>query len=101
MQFRLDRFEDSFRLRNRIRVGTKLHYCFRTDIRRKKDDAVLEVDLTTFTVFQDAFVKHLEKKFHYVRMRFFYLVKKHDGIRLSTNGFGQNTAFAIADIPRR
>ena len=54
-----------------------------------------------FTVFHDPLVEHLEKNFMHVGVGFFNLIQQHDAVGLAAHGFGQDTAFAIADIPWR
>ena len=48
-----------------------------------------------------AFVEDLEEQLQHVGMRLFDFIEQHHGIRPAAHGFGENSAFAVADIAGR
>ena len=61
---------------------------------------VLEIDLAAFAVFHVALVEDLEEEFQHVGVRFFDFVEQHDGVGPAADGFGEDAAFAVADVAR-
>ena len=73
----------------------------RADVRRHDDDGVLEVDFAALRVGQTPVFEHLQQQVEDVGMRFLDLVEQHDRVRTAAHGFGQLTAFFVADVSRR
>ena len=74
------------------------HDQVRTDVRRQKDDRVLEVDVPAFTVVHESLVEDLEEHLVDVRVRFFDLVEEHHGIRSPAHRLSKDTALAVSDV---
>ena len=71
------------------------------NVRRHDDDGVLEIDGAAFAVGQSAIVEDLKHDVPDIRMRFFDLVQKNDGVGPATDALGQIAAFVVADVARR
>src|SRR5207248_11744731 len=48
-----------------------------------------------------AIIEHLQKHVEDIGMRFFDFVEKHDGVRFASDGFGELTAFLVANVSWR
>ena len=67
----------------------------------KEEDDVFAVDQSAFTVGQFAFVERLVKQVEDFRMGFFDFVEQDHGVGFLSDGFGEDAAFAEANVPRR
>src|SRR6266496_1111134 len=82
-------------------IGGEFHQEIGASVGSENDDGVLEVDFATFAVFHHAFVEDLIEKFENIGMSLLAFVEKDDGIRAAADGFGENAAFAVTNVPRR
>ncbi len=54
--------------------------------------------MASLSISQAALIKNLQKHIENIRMSLFNLIKKHNRVWATTNGFGQLTAFVIANV---
>ena len=71
------------------------------EVRGHDQQRVAEVDRSPLPVGQAAVVQHLQQHVEHVRVGLFHLVEQHDLIGPAPHGFGQRSAFVIADIAGR
>ena len=73
----------------------------RAQVRRHHQYGVFEVDTSALTVRQLSIVQHLKQDIEDVRVRLLDLIQQDDRVWFATHGFGQVTAFFVANIARR
>ena len=73
----------------------------RANVRSHDDDSVLEIDRSPLPIRDAAIIEHLQKHVEDIGMRFFDFVEKHDGVRFASDGFGELTAFLVANVSWR
>ena len=69
-------------------------------IAREDDDGVFEVDIPSLGVLHPAFVKNLEEDLMNVGMGLLDFVEEDDAVGPAADGFGEDAAFAVADVSR-
>ena len=70
-------------------------------VARHDDDRVLEVDDAALAVRQAAVIEDLQKYVENIGMGLFDFVEENDTVRSAPYGFGELTAFIVADVSRR
>src|SRR6266581_3271408 len=82
-------------------IGGEFHQEIGASVGSENDDGVLEIDFAAFAVFHHAFVEDLIEKLEDIGMSLLAFVEKDDGIGAAANGFGEDAAFAVTNVPRR
>ena len=73
----------------------------RTQVGGHHDHAIAEIHRAALAVGEAAVVEYLQQDVEHVRMRLLDLVEQDHAVRTPPYGFGQVTAFLVADIARR
>ncbi len=85
---------------NLFRVQKRIANPLTPNIGGHNDNRVLEIDGASLSVCHSAIIKHLEQDVEYFRMRLLGLVKQDNAVRMSSDRFGQLSAFIVADVSR-
>ena len=101
VQLGLERLDQSLGAGHGFGIGGELGHRVGAGVGGEDDDGVLEVDLAAFAVLHPAFVEHLVEEFEHVGVGLLDFVEQHDRIRPAADGFGQDAAFAVADVAGR
>ena len=100
VEFGLDDLDDSGRGGGGFEISRQLHDLVGGGVGGEDDDRIFEIDLAAFAVFHLALVEDLEEEFEDVGVGFFDFVEQNDRIGPTTNGFGEDAAFAVANVSR-
>ena len=100
------RFEEAgqFRVEGFVQAGRGLGVVddgLVAEVGGEEEDDIFAVDESAFAVSQFAFVEGLVEQVEDFRMGFFDFVEQNHGVRFLTDGFGEDAAFAEANVPRR
>ena len=74
---------------------------FRAEVAGHDDDRVVEIDRAALTIGQATIFEDLQQRVPDVGVRLLDLVKEDHAVRAAADGFGQLTAFLIADVAGR
>ena len=72
-----------------------------TEVTGHDDDRILEVDDPAFAIGQAAIIENLQQDVENIGMSLFDFIEEDDAVGVTAYGFGELTAFIIADISRR
>ena len=73
----------------------------RTCIGGHDNDGIFKVYHPPMGICDLSVIQNLQQNIEHIRMRFFQLIKQHDGIGLSADSFRQLSRLVIAHITRR